>query len=319
LKIPVIPAGLVGCLLCCLLAASPSHVRADERLVSVILSGNLERYRAVQQVFLDNLEQTDLQVYTQTPNPDPLSLANSIRKAVALDSALIVTYGAQAAMAARKEAGAVPVLYADVYDPVNLGLAKCLEDASCNVSGISASTPINTLLRTLADLKPASTSIAALYSSNDPGSVQQCKKLDEYATDLGFKVDLFDLLSPRELDATLAEIAGDQRILFVSESALVQTLSEQIMAVARTNRLLVLSQVPGLCEKGALLTLEPGLAEQGAKLAGYANSAMTGTPISSMPVISPHQVDLVLNLEIAKQHQLSISLQTLNRATRIVK
>jgi putative tryptophan/tyrosine transport system substrate-binding protein len=313
------PVCLVSCLLCCFLTAPLNNARADERLISVIMTGNLDRYQAVQQVFLEHLVSADIKVYTQTPNPDPLSLANSIRKAVALNSALIVTYGAQAAQAARMEAGSVPVLFADVYDPVSLGLDRCEKATLCNISGISDSTPLHTLLRTLAELIPEKTSIAVLFSSNDPGSVHQCSLLEKHAVGLGFKVDSYDLISPGDLDPTLAEIAFNRQILFVSESALVQKFSERIMQVARENRLLVFSQVPGLCEKGALLTLEPGLAEQGTKLAKYVNHAMTGAPVSSMPVIFPHKVDLVLNLEIAKQHRLSISLQTLSRATRIIK
>jgi putative tryptophan/tyrosine transport system substrate-binding protein len=313
------PVRLIIFLLCCLLTTFPHCAWAGDRLISVIMTGNLERYQAVQRVFLENLESTNLKVYTQTPNPDPLSLANSIRKAVAIDSDLIVTYGAQAAMAAQNEAGTVPVLFADVYDPVNLGLVNCQGKSSCNISGISASTPIRTLIRTLVDLGPGNTKIAALFSSNDPGSVYQCMQLKNFAAGLSFQVTEYDLISSRELDSILAEIARDKRILFVSDSALVQKFAERVMVVARDNHLLVISQVPELCDKGALLTLEPGLAEQGARLADYVNSALSGTPISGMPVITPHKVDLVLNLEVAKQHQLTISLETLNRATRIVK
>jgi len=307
-------------LLCCLLLlATVCPAWSGEKLVSVILTGDLERYREVQQAFLQNLDQGQVKVYTQTPNPDPMSLANSIRKAVAIDSDLIVTYGAQAAMVAKREAGSVPFLFADVYDPVGLGLVKCLENDSCDVSGVSASTPLKTLLKTLADLSPAQRTIAALFSANDPGSVLQSTSLTTLAGSLGFKVEAFDLSSVAAIDHTLYDLDDRELILFISESALIQKNIEQILSFARKKRLMIVAQVPGLCDKGALLTLEPELAEQGVKLAEYANRVLQGIPTNSLPIITPHKVSLVLNLEVAKQHQLNISLHTLNRATRVIK
>jgi len=295
------------------------NAAGSERLVSVIMTGDLERYNGVQQAFLEHVTSTDVKVYTQTPNPDPLSLANSIRKVVALNTDLIVTYGAQAAMAARKEAPPIPVLFADVYDPVGLGLVECSQERDCDMSGISATTPMKTLLKTLSDLKPKNRTLALLFSSNDPGSVLQCKALKSLADGEGFEVQDFDLKSKAQVDAALAELSARDCILFVSESALVQKYVDRVLKMARHYDLLVFSQVPGLCDKGALLTLEPEVAEQGVRLADYVNRFLDGTPIDALPVVTPHRVDLVLNLGVAKKHHLAVTLQTLTRATRIVK
>jgi len=312
---------IVACSICCwlFLAFTAGTAVCREKLVSVVLTGNLERYQSVHQAFLQNLMQDQVKVYTQAPNPDPLSLANSIRKAVAIDSDLVVTYGAMAAMAAKREAGSVPVLFADVYDPVSLGLVKCIDDVSCDMSGVSASTPLKTLLRTLADLAPPNRTIAALYSSNDPGSALQYSLLEDLAGSHGFKIEPFDLTSVKGIDLALYQLSERQVVLFVSESALIQQQIEQILRFANTRRMLVVSQAPGLCAKGALLTLEAELEEQGVKLADYANQVLNGTLISSLPVITPHKVDLVLNLAIAREHKLNISLQTLHRTTRVIK
>lgn len=312
---------IAACSICCwlFLAVTAGTAACGEKLVSVVLTGDLERYRSVHQAFLQSLSQDQVTVYTQAPNPDPLSLANSIRKAVAIDSDLIITYGAMAAMAAKREAGTVPVLFADVYDPVSLGLSQCIDDPSCDMSGISASTPLKTLLRTMADLAPPNRTIAALYSSNDPGSALQYSLLEDLAGSQGFKIEPFDLTSVKGLDLALYQLSERQVILFISESALIQQHIDQILSFANKRRMLVISQAPGLCAKGALLTLEPELNEQGVKLADYANQVLNGTLISSLPVITPHKVDLVLNLAIAREHKLNISLQTLHRTTRVIK
>ena len=312
---------IAACSICCwlFLATTAGTVACGEKLVSIVLTGNLERYQVVHQAFIQRLQQDQVTVYTQTPNPDPTSLANSIRKAVAIDSDLVITYGAMAAMAAKRETDSVPVLFADVYDPVSLGLIKCIENGSCDVSGVSASTPLKTLLKTLADLAPLNRTIAALYSSNDPGSALQCSLLEDLAGSYDFKIEPFDLTSVKGVDRALYQLSEREVLLFVSESALIQQQLEQILSFAKNRHLMVISQVPGLCDKGALLTLEPELEEQGVMLADYANQVLNGTLISSLPVITPHKVDLVLNLTVAREHKLDVSLQTLNRATRVIK
>lgn len=307
-------------LLACLLVVSGAgSAWTSDKLVSVILTGDLERYRVVHQTFLLELSPEQVKVYTQQPNADPLSLANSIRKAVAIDSDLIVTYGAQAAMVAMREVSSVPVLFADVYDPNHLGPDSCLGSESCNVSGVSANTPLKTLLRTLSDLAPHNRQVAALFSPDDPGSVQQCETLQELAISHGFEIEIHEVGSGEGIDDLVTELAARNLILFISESALVQMHLDRILKLARQKHLLVFSQIPGLCEKGALLTLEPELTEQGARLADYANRVLSGTPISSLPIATPGKVNLILNLTIARQHQMNISLDILNRTTRVVR
>lgn len=306
-----------------LLPCRPAVAADKPTLVSIILTGNLSRYRLAQQAFVDRLNELpaipNLQIYVQTPNPDLFSLANSVRKAVAIQSDLIIAYGAQAALAARNEAGRIPVLYADVYDPVALGLARCEEDVSCNLSGISAATPLQTLLKAFNAIAPDCKRIGMLYSSNDAGSVQQVEILEKLAAHLGVATRRYDVQHRAELGDDLNELAMANPALFLSDSDLLQQEAQQVMEFATAHDLLVFSQVPGLCDQGALLTLEPNPEEQGSRLGDYARAVLSGKAVRGLPVASPKKVDLVINLQVVHEKGLKVPFDTLSLATRVVK
>lgn len=300
----------------------PVAVFAEERLVAVILTGDFERYRAAHKAFIEHFDSLpslpDVKIYIQTPNPDPISLANSIRKAVGIGSELIICYGSQAAFAAKKEARGIPVLFADVYDPVSLGLVLCLDDVACGISGISGSTPIHTLLKALTKILSVN-ALGILYSSSDPGSEQQFKILDQVAPGFGMTVLAEDVTGKDQLLKAMQRLADRTDVLFISDSSLIQKNLSEVMASAVAKGTLLISQIPGLAEKGALMTLEPAPAEQGERLADYAHIVLSGTKVETLPIETPHKVDLVINLKTARTHNLKIPFELLTMTTRVIK
>lgn len=300
----------------------PVKVHADERLVAIILTGNLERHQSAHRAFNERFNSfptlPDVKTYVQTPNPDPFSMVNSIRKAVGIGSELIICYGTQAAFAAKKEARGTPVLFADVYDPVSLGLVLCLDDVACGISGISGSTPVNTLLKALTKTRHVDT-LGILYSSTDPGSLHQYKILRQIAPGFGMRVLAEDIANKKQLQSSMDRLSSSADVLFVSDSSVVQQNVDFVMEQALKQGFLVVSQIPGLAEKGALMTLEPDPAEQGEKLADYAYSVLGGTKVETLAVETPHKVNLVVNLKIARRHNLKIPFEVLTMTTKVIK
>src|SRR5512133_1247946 len=103
--------------------AFSGSVAAEQQFVAAVITGDLQRYRDAHEAFIKILRvggmtEEKVRVHVQVPNPDPMSWANSVRKAVGGGADLIITYGAPVTLVAKKEAKGVPVLFADVYDPV---------------------------------------------------------------------------------------------------------------------------------------------------------------------------------------------------------
>lgn len=313
-------------MICCAVLSGllcPPSSEAEEQFVAVIVSGDLPRYRTAHTAFMERLHQGGLmdgrvKVYVQTPNPDPLSLANSVRKAVAVGADLIVTYGAPATLVAKKESRGIPILFADVYDPVGLGIVKSLGAPGGEISGVSGKTPLATLIKIFVEVRPVR-EMGVLYSSDDKSSVYQVEELEHLAAQYGFALVKKDVTNPKTLPAALSAFSGKVDSLFVAESAILCLGLKKIVDHSMQNNLPVGSQIPGLSDLGGLITLETDPAEQGELAGTYALQILTGTQAHTLPIRTPKKVSLVINLQSARKMHLTISFQALSMATRVIK
>lgn len=297
--------------------------QASESFIAVVITGDLPRYRIAHEAFVKGLHtggmtEGEVTIYVQTPNPDPVSWSNSIRKAVGVDADLIVTYGAAASLAAKKEARDIPILFADVYDPVAIGIVKDLARPGVGMTGVSGKTPLETLIRAYGEIQPAKR-MGVLYSSDDRGSLLQVEQLEVLAQSRGFRILKQDVNRTDGVLPALNALNDQVDCLFFAESALLNLRMDEIFNFSATNKIPVLSQTPGFCDKGALITLEVDPAEQGRLLAISALQILAGEKAQNLQVFTPKKVSLVINLKVAEKLGLRVPFQALSMATRVIK
>jgi len=301
----------------------PSVACAKEKFVAVVITGDLPRYKEAHEAFVKvlrtgGLTEDKVKIYVQTPNPDPMSWINSIRKAVGVGADLIVTYGAPAALAAKKESRDVPVLFADVYDPVALGIVKDLAVPGGEITGVSGKTPLETLLKAFKEIRPTQ-KMGVLFTSDDKGSALQVEHLESLAKSGGFKLIKRDVKRADDAAAALEALAGQVDSLFLAESAVLNLALDDILPLAAQKGVPVLSQLPGACDKGGLISLETDPAEQGQLIAVHALQILAGKKAHTLPIFTPKKVSLVINLQTAEKLNLKVPFQALSMATRVIK
>jgi putative ABC transport system substrate-binding protein len=246
-------------LLFAMVIADIGEVCAEQQFVASVITGDLQRYRSAHDAFMKILRaggmgEDKVKVYVQSPNPDAMSWANSIRKAVGGGANLIITYGAPVTLVAQKEAKGIPLLFADVYDPVALGIVKDLAVTGGEISGIASTTPVETLAHTLVDIQ-ATKAILALYSSSEKGSQLQEQRMEEQGKKLGFSVIRADVKSRDAAKKAISDANGKADAVYVTESIILTQSLQDLITTAKENNLPVLTQIPESGEKGALLTL----------------------------------------------------------------
>lgn len=310
-------------LLLAMVVADVSALYAQQQFVASVITGDLQRYRSAHDAFMKILRaggmgEDKVKVYVQSPNPDAMSWANSIRKAVGGGADLIITYGAPVTLVAKKEAKGIPLLFADVYDPVALGIVKDLAATGGEISGIASTTPVETLARTLVDIQ-APKAILALFSSSEQGSLLQEKRMEEQGKKLGFSVTKIDVKSRDAAKQAIRDASGKADAVYITESVLLTQGLQDLISTATENRLPVLTQIPEAGEKGALLTLEADPVEQGQLLAVHALQVLGGQKVFTLPVRTPKKVALVVNMKIADELGIKVPFQALSLATRVIK
>lgn len=304
-----------------ILIAPPAH--AASKLVAAVITSDLPRYRDAHRAFVKSLaqkgyDQSNIEIIMQTPNPDPISWANTIRKFNAIRADIIITYGAPVTLAAVRESEDVPVVFADVYGPVETGISRSMSGTGKNITGVSSKVPMAHLIKTAIELKRFRT-LGVLYNSREVGSLVQLQEIKRLAAQYGFAVVESNVASMAALDTSLNLLTSRADCIYVSECTFASRGFEKIIHRANASKIPVISHMPDASDKGALLALEVNPTEQGNLAAEYAASVLGGKKPSQMPIRTPKKTELVLNMRAAKTLNIHVPFQVLSLATRILK
>lgn len=301
-------------LLLLLLLPLPASTPASGRVIGALLSSDQPRYREAHRHMLKLLSArgytSSSEIILQTPNPDPQSWSNSVRKLVAYRADLIVAYGAPAVATALKEGDGVPVVAADAVMPDGA--------PPSGVCGISSRVPMVTLARVVQEIKHGQR-LGVLYNSREIGSLRQLEDLRRAARQLNLTLVEGNAASGAGVDHALAGMLDRVDAVIVTESSVVSRQFDRIVSRARAARIPVASTMPDAAERGALVSLEINSAEQGEVAGQMAIRLLEGARPEQLGVVSPRKVELVVNLKVAKGLDIAVPFQVLGMATRVLK
>jgi len=305
------------------LLALPASCLAED-LVAAVVTGNLPQYQQAHQAFEEVLrkggfDESKVKVFKQTPNPDKMSLTNSIRRSVMAGAKLLVTYGAAAALVAKEEAKDVPVLFAEVYDPVTIGLVQALAAPGANRTGACTLTPFPPLLDALKQLAPGANRIAALYTGDDPDADKQVKDLTLAAVQAGKQVVGVDITQSKSLDGALQSIVGKADVIFVADSPQLLSQVDSIVRFAQSNKLPVISQSSGVSEAGGLFSYSSDPGEQGRLIGVHALQILAGQKAFILPVREAKKHALELNQKSAAELGLKVPDSLAQTAGKVIR
>jgi putative ABC transport system substrate-binding protein len=290
----------------------PGHAFAAEKMVGVIMTGNAPYYRDVHKAFTQTLASEGfapgrVTVVMQSPTPEPMSWRNAARKLIAIGSDIIVSYGAPATLTALGETSDIPVIFAAVFDPAGVGIS------ARNATGISSKVPISSLVRDLKSISNFST-LGVIYNEAEKDTVVQANEIRQLERTYGFRSVKFNIRRTEDT-AKIAKVDA----LFLTTSCSAMYCVNNIVSIARRGRMATASTIGGGENSGLILTMEANPAEQGAEAAKLVASVLRGAKPSSLPVVQPKKVDLVLNLREATSLGFKIPFDLLTAATTVIK
>jgi putative ABC transport system substrate-binding protein len=296
---------------------------ASGKLVAVVMTSDMNRYKDAHRAFIKTLaangfDQEHLDIIVQIPNPDPISWANSARKVIAIGADIIITYGAPATLAAMRETVDIPIVFADVYGPVETGVTRNTTVTGRNITGVSSKVPMITLIKTATMVKPIH-NMGVIYNSREIGSLVQLNEVKQAAAQMGFKIFTINVTSVAGLDLSLNPLLAKVDCVYVSECAAGSRGFEKIVYRASENRIPIISQMPAAADRGALISLEISPEEQGQLAGESAVKVLNGMKIGHIPLATPKKTEMIINLRTAKALALQIPFQVLSVATRVLK
>jgi putative tryptophan/tyrosine transport system substrate-binding protein len=289
-------------------AAQPAKVW---RIGHIIPAGNKEYAEALEQRLADlgDVEGRNIALLNRFPGTQPDKIEEVILSLLPQID-LLVVWGSIAGMAAKKLAGAVPVVFVSIGFPVEIGLVQSLAHPGGNITGIAAEAATETnekRLQILKELVPDLKRVAVLRVPDDQYVAIAVTSLELAARKLGVTLLPVDIKSAGDLEGAFADMkkSGAQAI-FVTGAALVLSLAKPIADLALVARLPSCHIFREAVAAGGLVSLGPDRTEMTRPAAAQIDKIIKGTSPSDIPVEQPTKFELVINLKTTRLLNLAI-------------
>jgi ABC-type uncharacterized transport system substrate-binding protein len=305
---------LVFVMLCSLAAAwvFPAEAAAAGKTIGVVMTGNIPYYKDIHKAFSDGLAAEGLgpesvEVVLQTPAPETMSWTNSIRKLVAIGVNVIVAYGAPVTMSAMAETSDVPIVFAGVYDPKELGIL------GKNATGISSTVPVASLVKNLKAISSFS-NLGVVYSTSEKDTVLQANDAARLEATYNYRSTKFNVKRPEDV----AKISNVDALFLTTGCAAMHCVTN-IISTVRKAKIPTATTIGGGEQSGIILTLSANPQEQGREAAKMTAQVVKGENPSSIAIVHPKKIDLIINLKEATDMGLKVPFDLLTSATRVIK
>jgi putative ABC transport system substrate-binding protein len=235
---------------------------------------------------------------------------------------VIVASGTTAADAAMRATATIPVVFANIGDPVASGFAASLARPGRNGTGVSIdSTELYPKrVEFLHQLAPKARRITYLINSSNPIAARMLEETELAARTLGVRLQTLDARNGRELDALLQTLGKNPpEAILVGGDSLYLANKGKVAAVVRKARIPAIFPYDGYHENGALMSYGPSMREAGRLAAVYVDKILKGANPSELPIQQISRFELIIDLRLAREQGIKVPQDLLYRADKVIR
>lgn len=235
---------------------------------------------------------------------------------------VIVTFGTPAARAVLEATKIIPVVFASVGDPIATGLVTNLARPEANGTGVSLlSTELGVKrLDLLHQLAPRARRVAYLVALANPSEAVRTESVQAAAQSLGIKLDTYNARNAGEIESALRAIPWQSTDgMLIGGDPIFQAEAAKISKAVRAARVPAVFPWPMFHEYSVLMSYGPNLRNVASRAAYYVDKILRGAKPSDLPVEQVSQVDLVIDLRVARELGIKVPQGLLFRADRVIR
>jgi putative ABC transport system substrate-binding protein len=242
---------------------------------------------------------------------------------VALAPDVIQASGTGPMAAVHEATRTVPIVFAQVPDPVNAGFVDSLARPGGNATGFSVSEEYGSSgkwLELLKEIAPQVTRVAVLRDPTIAAGIGQTGAIQSVAPSLGVQVSPVGVRDASEIERAIAAFGhGANGGLIVLGAPLAIIQRDLITTLAARHRLPAVYPVRLFVVAGGLVSYGPDSIDPYRRVAGYVDRILKGEKPSDLPEQNPTKFELVINLKTAKALGLEIPPSVLARADEVIE
>ena len=241
---------------------------------------------------------------------------------LALAPDVILATGTLSVAALRRVTRTLPIVFADISDPVGAGLVDTLARPGGNVTGfmIFEYSLSGKWLELLKEVAPRLTRAAVLRDSANPAGIAQFGAIQAAAQSLGVELRPVDVRDAGEIERAIASFSRlTNGGLTVTGSASVSVHHDLIVMLAARYKLPAVYSHRRMVIGGGLISYGPESVDPFRRAAGYVDRILKGEKPADLPVQAPTKYQLVVNLKTAKALGLELPASVLGRADEVIE
>jgi len=233
---------------------------------------------------------------------------------------VIVSYSTPAIRAAQQATKTIPIVMANVGDPIAAGFVASLARPGGNITGLSNLSPAlgTKRLELLKEVFPKLSRVAVFW--NPDAHVPALKELENAAPSLPVELRPAEVRVINDIDGAF-EAASKARAdgLITLPNTLLVEQRAKIASLALKKRLPGIFPNREIADAGGLMAYGPDINENYRRAAVYVDKILKGTKPADLPVEQPTKFEMVINLKTAKQIGPTIPPNVLVRADRVIR
>jgi putative ABC transport system substrate-binding protein len=235
---------------------------------------------------------------------------------------VLVAFGPASTQAAKEATNTIPIVMAQVNDPIGAGFVASLARPGGNITGLSMMAPelSGKKLELLKEIVPKLSRVAVFGTSTLPGNAQSVKETELAAKTLGLQLAYLGVEDPKDFDTAFRDaVSWRAHAIIVLQSPVFGSRRKALVELAVKNRLPAIYPHSDYMDVGGLMYYGPSTTALFRRAATYVDKILKGAEPADLPVEQATKFELLINLKTAKALGLTIPQSVLLRADQIIE
>ena len=236
---------------------------------------------------------------------------------------VIVAGSTSALRTLRNETHTIPIVFAQVSDPVGQGFVESLARPNANITGFTnfESSMTGKWLEILKEIAPRVGRVALMFNPDTaPYIGYYLRALESAGPSLTVKPIAAPVHNPTDIESTLAALGRDaEGGLIVMPDTFTTVHRKLIVSLAAQHRVPTIYTFRYFAAEGGLISYGSDTNDLFRRVASYVDRILKGVKPAELPVQAPMKFELVINLKTAEALGLTVPPTLLFQADEVIK
>ena len=235
---------------------------------------------------------------------------------------VILVQGNPALAALKQATPTIPIVMAQVGDPVGSGFVASLARPGGNITGLSnmAEGVSGKWVELLKAVSPKTTRLAVLWDPRLAAHAAMWKAIQITGQALNVRPLAWEVRGPDDIDRAFSAMRTERiDALVILPYPVAGQNRRLIVDLAAKHRLPAIYAFREFAEAGCLMTYGPNNADLYRRAANYVDKILKGAKPAELPVEQPTTFELIINLKTARAFRLTVPPSLLLRADQVIE